>query len=98
MGFWDGFKSVGGGIAQGLGKITGMGHDAGADQEAERRRLLYEQAGKAAGFADTAQGGYGQLGGEASAQRDYLRRLAGGQDSISAEQLRQGLQTNIAAQ
>jgi len=72
--------------------------DPGADAERQRKQLLYEQALKSGGFADTAQTGYGQLGGEAAAQRDYLRRLASGQDSVSAEQLRQGLQQNQAAQ
>jgi Chaperone of endosialidase len=67
-------------------------------QEAQRKSNLYGQAGAAGGFADQAQGSYGQLGGEASGQRDYLRRLASGQDSVSAEQLRQGLQQNVSAQ
>lgn len=96
MGFFDGVKKFGGGLAQGIGKITGMGNDPGADQERERRRLLYEQAQKSAGFADQGEAGFGALGGEASAQRDYLRRLASGEDSVSAMQLKQGLARNIA--
>lgn len=75
-----------------------LGNDPGADAERQRKQLLYEQAMKSGGFADTAQQGYGQLGGEAAAQRDYLRRLASGQDSVSAEQLRQGLQQNVNSQ
>jgi hypothetical protein len=100
MGFWDVAKRVGKGVATGgfsevLPYVT---NDPGADQEKERRRLLYEQAQKSGAFADRGEAGFGQLGGEASAQRDYLRRLASGQDSVSAEQLRQGLQQNLAAQ
>lgn len=75
-----------------------FGSDPGADAERKRKELLYEQAAKSSGFADQGQADYGQLGGEASAQRDYLRRLASGQDSVSAEQLRQGLAQNQAAQ
>lgn len=78
------------------GQLTSGGQ--AEKDERERKKLLYEQSAAAGGFADTAQRGYSQLGGEASAQRDYLRRLAGGQDSVSAEQLRQGLQQNLAAQ
>ena len=72
--------------------------DPGADQERQRKALLYGQAQAAGGFADTAQQGYGQLGNEAAAQRGFLQALASGQNSISAEQLRQGLQQNLAAQ
>lgn len=56
------------------------------------------QAGAAGSFADLGQMRYSQLGGEAGAEKDYLRRLASGQDSVSAEQLRQGLQQNVAGQ
>lgn len=63
-----------------------------------RKRLLAQQSGVSGQFADRAEVGYGQLGGEAAAQRDYLRQLASGQHSISAEQLRQGLQQNQAQQ
>lgn len=100
MGFWNVAERVGkgfatGGLSEVLPYVTA---DPGADAEKRRRELLYQQAGAAGQFADQAQQGYGQLGGEASAQRDYLRRLASGQDSISAEQLRQGLQQNQAQQ
>ncbi|MGE5802943.1 MAG: hypothetical protein ACM358_11875 [Gemmatimonadota bacterium] len=97
MGFFDAVKTVGGGIAGGIKKITGM-DDPGADAERMRKAMLAQQAGAAGGFADTAQQGYGQLGGEAAAQRDYLGRLSRGEDSVSAEQLRQSLQQNQAAQ
>lgn len=70
----------------------------GAEEVRRRKMMQDEQAGKAGGFADQGEAGYNALGGESSAERDYLRRLASGQDSVSAEQLRQGLQQNLAAQ
>ncbi len=59
---------------------------------------LSDQSRASGFFANRAQKGFDQLGGEASAERDYLRRLASGKDSVSAEQLRQGLQQNVAGQ
>lgn len=64
----------------------------------DQRANLFDQGNRASDFADQGQGEYGQLGTEAAAQREALRRLALGQDSLSAEQLRQGLATNVAAQ
>lgn len=71
---------------------------AATPADEERKRLLNEQAAKSGAFADQAEAGYGALGGEANAEREYLRRYARGQDSVTAEQLRQGLQQNVAAQ
>ena len=75
-----------------------LGADPGADQEKERRRLLYEEAAKSGGFADEGERGFGQLGQAGNANIAGLQRLANGQDSIAAEQLRQGLAQNQAAQ
>lgn len=82
------------------GKIwnSTLGNDPGADAERQRKELLYQQAKSAGTFADQAQGSYQALGNEAAIQRAYLGRLAMGQDSLSAEQLRQGVQQNQAAQ
>lgn len=68
------------------------------DDEARRKQFLAEQAQAAAGFANQGQAGYGALTQEAQAARDYLRSIAEGKTSVSAEQLRQGLQQNLAAQ
>jgi hypothetical protein len=62
------------------------------------RGQLQQQGASSSGFADKSQGQFGALGNEAAQGRDYLRRIAGGQQSISAEQLRQGLQQNMAGQ
>lgn len=49
-------------------------------------------------FAGQGEAGYGAMTREMGHDRDYLRRLMQGQNSVSAEQLRQGLQQNLAAQ
>lgn len=69
-----------------------------SDDEKARKKLLEEQAAKAGGFADTGQAQFGQLGTEAAGVRDYLGRVARGQESVSREQLRQGVQQNQASQ
>ena len=56
------------------------------------------QSGAAGRFATQGEQGYGQMTGELDADREYLRRLRSGQNSVSAEQLRQGLQQNLAGQ
>lgn len=73
--------------------------EAGKAGGNENQRNRLAETGLASNqFAEYNQGGYQQLTGEAAAQRDYLRRIAGGQESIAGEQLRQGLQQNIAGQ
>ncbi len=57
-----------------------------------------QQAQAASRFGDTGERGYAALGAEAGALRQQLGRYASGQDSLSAEQLRQSLQQNQAAQ
>jgi len=85
--------SMQGSFAQGT-----IGNDPGAEQERMRRALLQAQGASAGQFADQAQGGYAQLGAQGQQNIAGLQRLASGQDSVSAEQLRQGLQQNVAAQ
>ena len=76
--------------------IGGLGDESDSTQQ--KRADLNNQGGMASVFADQGQQGYGAMSAEAQQARDYLRRLASGQDSVSAEQLRQGLQQNVAAQ
>jgi len=91
---WTGLGS-GNGVKTPFGPIG----NPTADPTADAKRANLTAQGTAAGtFADQAQAGYGQLGAEAQQVRDYLRGVASGQQSISAEQLRQGLQQNLAAQ
>src|SRR3990167_2176388 len=56
------------------------------------------ESGRASRFANQGEQGFGQLGQESEAVRRRLGRVARGKDSISAEQLRQGLQQNVAGQ
>src|SRR6187399_344135 len=72
--------------------------DPGADAERKRKELLYGQAAGAGTFADRGEQGYGQLGAQGQLALQGLRAQSLGQNSVSAEQLRQGLQQNQAAQ
>lgn len=49
-------------------------------------------------FGGTGERNYNDITAESQGTRDYLGRLMRGEDSVSAEQLRQGLQQNLAAQ
>lgn len=78
--------------------FLGSGSSISRQKEAERRYggvdptgAYGQTAADAATFGRQSAGGFGALGTEAAAQRDELRRRAAGQDSMSAEQLRQGL-------
>jgi hypothetical protein len=64
----------------------------------EQRNNLNSQGDAASEFAGYGQRNYAALTDEASRQRDAFRRLASGEDSLSSEQLRQGLSQNMAAQ
>lgn len=79
--------------------VTGLFGGATKDKTADQQRQnMNNQGGMSSVFADQAQQGYNQLGQESQQVRDYLRGVASGQNSIAAEQLRQGLQQNMAAQ
>ena len=60
--------------------------------------LLKQAAAESGDFARTGEAGYGNMTAEMAKDREAMRRLAAGQDSLSREQLRQGTQQNIAAQ
>lgn len=106
MGFWGNLGKgfvAGGPVGAAANAISGgqlwdqtIGNDPGADEERMRKALLQKQAARAGGFANAGERGYTQLGNEAATQRDYLGRLSRGEDSVSALQLKQGLQRNIA--
>jgi hypothetical protein len=65
---------------------------------AEQRAQLGQIGQDSSDFANQSQGRFGTLGNEAGVQRKRLNDIATGKDSISSEQLRQGLQQNLAAQ
>lgn len=62
------------------------------------RQLLQDTGTEANQFARSGQQNYGMMTAEAQRAREGLRRLASGQDSYSAEQLRQGLQQQYGQQ
>ena len=66
----------------------------GVDPQGNQQRAAFG----AERFGLQGQQGFGALGQEAAAERDYLRRLARGEGSMASEQLRQGLQANQATQ
>lgn len=79
------------------GKVMDWGQ-AQAEEDARRAGLLEGEAGAASRFADTGQQGYRRTGREMGDLADAFRRQASGQDSFSAEQLRQSLGQQQAAQ
>lgn len=94
-GIWDGIKDGANAVGEAVGNA---GTSPDAPLEAERKRLLQQQAAQAGGFADQSQQGYQQLGQQGNAALSGLQGLAQGQNSVSALQLQQGLQQNVAAQ
>jgi hypothetical protein len=88
-------RGIGGGIEDAYNTVTA---DPGAEDERRRKELLYRQSQLAGGFADRTQRGYMGLGQRGAGALDMLQGQAMGQNSISAEQLRQGLQQQQAAQ
>lgn len=91
MGIWDSVKSAASAAAP-----WNWGDES--ESTKEQRQNLNNQGGMASWFADQGQNGYFNLGGELGASRDYLRRVAGGQESLSREQLRQGMQQATSQQ
>jgi hypothetical protein len=69
-----------------------------AKQANSNPQLLKNAAAASGAFADQGQAGYGSMTGELDAQRAYLNQLASGQHSVAGEQLRQGMQQQVAAQ
>jgi len=101
--------SVGGGVAPSgaapSGGDVGDGNLISRIQKAlERKRAsstdyqLQQAAGAAGNFAGQGEAGYGNMTAELAAERERLRRLASGEDSIAREQVRQGTQQQLAAQ
>lgn len=84
-----GLGSFIGGLLGGLTKRPG---------EAEQRKGLMGQGIEAGNFAGVGEGGFGALGDQLGGEYGYLRDVARGGQSVSAEQLRQGLQQQQAQQ
>jgi hypothetical protein len=103
MGAWDSIKEVGSYAIPGYGaykagkKLVNWATKEGAGA-AEQRDNLGNQGGMASWFADQGQAGFGALGAESQGLRQMLAAQARGENSVVSEQLRQGLQSNVAAQ
>jgi len=77
--------------------VDGIGGLADESESARQQREAQQAAAAAAGgFAGQGEQGFGALGQEAQDSRNFLRDQAMGKNSISAEQLRQGLQQQQA--
>ena len=76
---------------------TGLPLPVGIDDQT-RQNLLAQQGALAGQFAGQGQAGYNAYGQQAQGVLAALRRQASGQDSISAEQLRQSLAQQLAQQ
>lgn len=88
-----------GGMAQSVvGKLGGLLGRPSAFGEIDPHGNVANTAGQSNDFANRGERGFYQLGREGDAEREALRRLARGEDSYSAEQLRGSLQQNLAAQ
>jgi len=94
MGFISGLGDFLFGPAKDVVKAAGA-----EDQSAiDKRNRLNEAAGQAGDFANYGQGGFMSLGTAADKARQNLADIASGKISYSGEQLRQGLQQNLATQ
>jgi uncharacterized phage infection (PIP) family protein YhgE len=95
MSWYDYIPSVAA-IKYGYNKIK----QAGAESQTaiDKRNALNDTGAASNAFANTGEKGYGAMTAEAQQSRDYLRDLASGKNSVSAEQLRQGNQQTLSAQ
>lgn len=77
-------------------KVGGAASDS--QSTLQQRADLNAQGAAAGNFANQGQAQFGALGQESAGLREMLRRRAAGQDSMSSEQLRQGLQQQYGQQ
>ena len=84
------------GEASGPLQEIGLGGNTPSDNT--KINNLNTVGGQAMGFSGINQGQYNQLGAQGMGALSNLQALANGQNSVSAEQLRQGLQSNLANQ
>jgi len=85
-----------GGLATANGPFSN--NDASAAYKDSARQQLNIAAGQSGMFANQAEGNYGEQTANLGQQTKYLQDLQSGKNSVAAEQLRQGLQQNVAAQ
>lgn len=66
--------------------------------DAWKEKQLAESANSSGGFAGQGEAGYGSMTGALDSQRQFLNDQMSGKISLSGEQLRQGLQQQLAMQ
>lgn len=86
--------------ASGVGSLwnSTVGNDPGGDAEKLRKQQLYQQAAQAGQYAQQGQNAWAGYNQQGQGVLAALQRQAQGGSSVSAEQLRQGLQQNQATQ
>jgi len=106
MGLWGGIKKVGRGIGRGAKKVVRGVKKLGNSMDPTNNEYtavdpsggLSGTAGAAGQFAGVGQEGFGRYNQGLDALNAQLRGQTMGQNLVSTEQLRQGLQQNVAAQ
>jgi hypothetical protein len=94
MGFLDGILGPFGKKVK--DKASGLTEESASTKQ--QRADLNDQGRAAGDFAAWGESGYHGLGREGADVRDMLRRQATGQESVTREMLRQGLQQGLAQQ
>lgn len=69
-----------------------------SQESKDRKASLYATGQASNAFSGSGELDFRRMNNEAYQAREYLKRLASGQESVSREQLRQGLQQNVNAQ
>ncbi len=92
-----------GDIGRGFQRIGGIASDAWGGLtkrpgEQEQRAGLTNQAQASGQFANLGERNFAGLGTQLGRESDYMRDIARGNQSVSAEQLRQALGQNLSAQ
>lgn len=83
--------------AKAVGRTVG-GLTEESESTKQQREDLNQQGRSASDFAAWGEQGFHSTGREGADVREILRRQAMGQDSVTREMLRQGLQQNLSAQ
>lgn len=94
---WDYTKKIGQKVGDYFDPNTYL-DDPGAEAEKKRKAMLAQQAQQAGNFANYGQSQFQGVNQGMTDYRRQLQALASGQNSLSREQLRQGLGQQLAQQ
>lgn len=102
MGLWGNIygniKGAGAWVGGKIGDAAEWYDDATDRDQNNNLEKLQGQAQVASNFANRNEASFSKLGREAGQERDYIRRVARGEESVSRLQLAQALQRNQATQ